>query len=96
MLLALAMSAATAHAGIPARFGGTPGVVNEDTLLYHDGTAQRPDKRLLKLENLNRRLRTWQKCVGSFGGCYGPGGAAGCARSPGLERAHAPRKIGKR
>ncbi len=51
MLLALAMSAATAHAGIPAGFGGTPGVVNKDTphydlkLLYHDGKAQRPDKR---------------------------------------------------
>jgi len=29
MLLALAMSAATAHAGIPAGFGGTPGIVNE-------------------------------------------------------------------
>ena len=29
MLLALAMSAATAHAGIPAGFGGAPGVVNE-------------------------------------------------------------------
>ena len=31
MLLALALYASTAHAGIPAGFGGTPGVVNEKT-----------------------------------------------------------------
>ena len=34
MLLALALYASTAHAGIPAGFGGTPGVVNENTLHY--------------------------------------------------------------
>jgi hypothetical protein len=49
MLLALALYASTAHAGIPAVFGGTPGVVNENTqhydleLSYHDGKAHRPD-----------------------------------------------------
>lgn len=53
MLLALALYASTAHAGISAGFGGTPGVVNENTplydleLLYHDGKADRADKRLL-------------------------------------------------
>jgi hypothetical protein len=47
MLLALALYASTAHAGIPAGFGGTLGVVNENTphydldLLYHDGKAHR-------------------------------------------------------
>ena len=52
-MLALALYASTAHAGIPAGFGGTPSVVNENTphydleLLYHDGKAHRPDKRLL-------------------------------------------------
>jgi hypothetical protein len=34
MLLALALYASTAHAGIPAGFGGTPGVVNENTPHY--------------------------------------------------------------
>ena len=34
MLLALAFYASTAHAGIPAGFGGTPGVVNENTPHY--------------------------------------------------------------
>jgi len=49
MLLALALHASTDHAGIPAGFGGTPGVVNENTPhydlepLYHDGKAHRPD-----------------------------------------------------
>jgi len=53
MLLALALYASTAHAGIPAGFAGTPGVVNENTphhdleLLSHDGKAHRPHKRLL-------------------------------------------------
>jgi len=53
MLLALALYASTAHAGIPAGFGRMLGVVNENTphydleLLYHDGKAHRPDKRLL-------------------------------------------------
>jgi len=31
MLLALALHASTAHAGTPAGFGGTPGVINENT-----------------------------------------------------------------
>jgi hypothetical protein len=50
-LLALALYASTVHAGMPAGFGGTPGVVNENTphydleLLYHDRNAHRPDKR---------------------------------------------------
>ena len=45
MLLALALYASTTHAGIPAGFGGTPGVINENTPrydlepLYHDGKA---------------------------------------------------------
>jgi hypothetical protein len=53
MLLALALYASTAHAGILAGFDGTPGVVNENTPrydlepLYHDGKAHRPHKRLL-------------------------------------------------
>jgi hypothetical protein len=52
MLLALALYAATTHAGIPGGFGGTPGVVNETTLhydlelLYHDGKAQSASPRL--------------------------------------------------
>jgi hypothetical protein len=43
MPLALALFASIAHAGIPAGFGGTPGVVNENTPHYdleplsHDG-----------------------------------------------------------
>jgi len=46
MLLALALHASTARAGTPAGFGGTPGVINENTPhydlepLYHDGKAQ--------------------------------------------------------
>ena len=46
MLLALALHASTAHAGTPAGFGGTPGVIHENTPhydlepLYHDGKAQ--------------------------------------------------------
>lgn len=53
MLLALALCASTAQAGIPAGFGGTLGVINENTphydleLLYHDGKVRRPDERLL-------------------------------------------------
>jgi hypothetical protein len=53
MLLARALYASTSHAGVPAGFGGTPGIVNENTphyhleLQYHDGRAHRPDKRLL-------------------------------------------------
>ena len=49
MLLALALYASTAHAAIPAVFGGTPGVVSENTphydleLSHHDGKAHRPD-----------------------------------------------------
>ena len=50
MLLALALYASTAHAGIPpAVFGGTLGVVNEKTphydleLSHHNGKAHRPD-----------------------------------------------------
>jgi hypothetical protein len=31
MLLALALYASTSHAGVPAGFGGTPGIVNERT-----------------------------------------------------------------
>ena len=52
MLLALALYASIAHAGIPAGFGGTPGVVSENTpqydlaLLYHDGKAQSAGPRL--------------------------------------------------
>jgi hypothetical protein len=34
MLLALALHASTDHAGIPAGFGGTPGVINENTPHY--------------------------------------------------------------
>ena len=46
MLLALALHASPDHAGVPAGFGGTPGVVNENTPhyhlepLYHDGKAE--------------------------------------------------------
>ena len=46
MLLAPALYAAAAHAGIPAGFGGTAGAVNRNTphcdleLLYHGGRAQ--------------------------------------------------------
>jgi hypothetical protein len=53
MLLALALHTSIPHAGLPAGFGETPGVVNEATphydlgLLYHDGKAHSPDKRLL-------------------------------------------------
>jgi hypothetical protein len=53
MLLALALHASTAHADIPAGFGGTPGVVNENTPhydlepLYHDGTGAQARQRLL-------------------------------------------------
>ena len=51
-MLALALYASTTDAGISARFGGAPGVVNGNTPrydlepLYHDGKAQRPDNRL--------------------------------------------------
>jgi hypothetical protein len=47
MLPALALYASTAHAGIPAGFGGTPGAVNE---LYHDS-----NKRLLLRLPFQRR-----------------------------------------
>jgi hypothetical protein len=46
MLLAPALYAAIAHAGIPAGFGGTAGVANKNTphcdleQLYHDGRAR--------------------------------------------------------
>jgi hypothetical protein len=73
MLRALALYASTASAGIPARFGGTLGVVNENTPRYdlepvgstisrvawHGGRRRQRSRwaRIIALASVNRQTR---------------------------------------
>ena len=55
MLLALALYASTAHAGIPAGFGGTPGVVNENTPRGSEGSdGPRRESPVLRQNSIRR------------------------------------------